>query len=80
MFFSAIKAMASNTFAVGAIDHTVEPFRARIPLIVPAIFMFYLRPDGRRIQRQSGDLVNQSQAPDDKFSETRENGGTRSTT
>jgi hypothetical protein len=44
MFFPAIKAMASNTIAVGAIDHTVEPFRARIPLIVPAILMFYLRP------------------------------------
>jgi hypothetical protein len=56
MFLSAIKAMASNTIAVGAIDHTVEPFRARIPLIVPAIFMFYLRPGGGRIQKQSGDL------------------------
>jgi hypothetical protein len=53
MFLSAIKAMASNTIAVGAIDHTVEPFRARIPLIVPAIFMFYLRADRGRIQKQS---------------------------
>jgi hypothetical protein len=56
MFLSAIKAMASNTVAVGAIDHTVDPFRARIPLIVPAIFMIYLRPGGGRIQKQSGDL------------------------
>jgi hypothetical protein len=53
MFLSAIKAMASNTVAVGAIDQTVEPFCARIPLIVPAIFMFYLRPGGGRIQKQS---------------------------
>ena len=58
MFLSAIKAMASNTVAAGSIDHTVEPFFARIPLIVPAIFMLYLRPGGGRIQKQSWGLVN----------------------
>jgi hypothetical protein len=63
MFLSAIKAMASNTIAVGAIDQTVEPFRARIPLIVPAIFMFYLQPGGERIQKQSGDFRERSQWP-----------------
>jgi hypothetical protein len=56
MFLSAIKAMASNTVAAGAIDHTVDPFRARMPLIVPAIFLSYFRLGGGRIQKQSGDL------------------------
>src|ERR1700722_19841590 len=60
MFLSAIKAMASNTVAAGSIDQTVEPFFARIPLIVPAIFMLYLRPGGGRIQKQSWGLVNHS--------------------
>src|SRR5260370_546376 len=36
-FLSAIKGIASNTIAVGAVDQTVEPFCAKIPLTVPAI-------------------------------------------
>src|SRR5258708_21366529 len=60
MSLSATKGVASNTVAAGSIDQTVEPFFARIPLIVPAISMLYLRPRGGRIQKQSWGFVNPS--------------------